>query len=100
MGAMGFFAGSPKPSSRPPDLRAPRSMWWWVLPAALLIGTAWGTVEWLLQDLDTVPVPQRVSARIEAARTALAAEAGVGAAVTLMLAVRRQRHQELVGAWS
>jgi nucleotide-binding universal stress UspA family protein len=73
-------------------------MWWWVLPAALLIGAAaWGTTEWLLHDAGTVPVEQ-TSIRIEAARTALAAAAGVGAAVTLMLAVRRQRHQELATA--
>ncbi|TMR94917.1 pentapeptide repeat-containing protein [Nonomuraea basaltis] len=76
----------------------PRSMWWWALPAALLIGAAvWGTTEWLLRDVGTVPVEQ-ISVRIEAARTALAAAAGVGAAVTLLLAVRRQRHQELATA--
>ncbi|WP_197093667.1 pentapeptide repeat-containing protein [Nonomuraea sp. SBT364] len=70
-----------------------------MLPAALLIGVAaWSTTEWLLQDLNTLPVPERVSTRIEVARTALAAAAGVGAAVTLMLAVRRQRHQELATA--
>ncbi|MGW0806051.1 pentapeptide repeat-containing protein [Nonomuraea sp. NPDC002799] len=91
---------SPQPPARPPDLRPPRSMWWWVLPAAALIGVAaWGTTAWLLQDLDKLPsVAEQVSTRIEAARTALAAAAGVGAAVTLMLAVRRQRHQELATA--
>ncbi|MEV4078519.1 hypothetical protein AB0J73_52785, partial [Nonomuraea fuscirosea] len=74
-------------------------MWWWALPAALLVGAAvWGVSAWLLQDLHTVPAPQQVSARIEAVRTALAAGAGVGAAVTLLLAVRRQRHQELATA--
>ncbi|MEU7743337.1 pentapeptide repeat-containing protein [Nonomuraea sp. NPDC049158] len=70
-----------------------------MLPAALLIGgAAWGTVEWLLQDLNKLLIIEQISARIEAARTALAAAAGVGAAVTLMLAVRRQRHQELATA--
>ncbi|MFC7713156.1 hypothetical protein [Nonomuraea recticatena] len=48
-----------------------------------------------VQDLDKLPIAEQISARIEAARTALAAAAGVGAAVTLMLAVRRQRHQKL-----
>ncbi|GGO61825.1 pentapeptide repeat-containing protein [Nonomuraea cavernae] len=88
---------SHQPPARPPDLRPPRSMWWWVLPAAVLIAAAaWGTTAWLLQDLDKLSsVAEQVSARIEAARTTLAAAAGVGAAVTLMLAVRRQRHQEL-----
>ncbi|MEV4360161.1 pentapeptide repeat-containing protein [Nonomuraea sp. NPDC049625] len=96
---MGLFRRSPRPSARPPELRPPRSMWWWTLPAALLIGAAaWGTAAWLLQDLYTVPVSGQVSARIEATRTALAAAAGVGAAVTLLLAVRRQRHQELTAA--
>jgi hypothetical protein len=41
---------------------------------------------------------EQIATRIEAARTALAAAAGVGAAVTLLLAVRRQRHQELTAA--
>ncbi|MER5327055.1 hypothetical protein [Streptosporangium roseum] len=70
-----------------------------MLPTALLIGgAAWATTEWLLQDLDKLPIAEQISTRIEAARTALAAAAGVGAAVTLMLAVRRQRHQELATA--
>ncbi|MET8986974.1 pentapeptide repeat-containing protein [Nonomuraea wenchangensis] len=74
-------------------------MWWWALPAAALVGAAvWGTSAWLLQDLSTLPVAEQISARIEAVRTALAAGAGVGAAVTLLLAVRRQRHQELATA--
>jgi hypothetical protein len=69
-------------------------MWWWALPAALLIGAAaWATSAWLFQDLDKLPIDKQISARIEAA-----AAAGVGAAVTLMLAVRRQRHQELATA--
>ncbi|UBU18092.1 pentapeptide repeat-containing protein [Nonomuraea gerenzanensis] len=57
-------------------------------------------MSWLLSDLNLLPVTEQVSARIEAARTALAAAAGVGATVTLMLAVRRQRHQELAAAHS
>ncbi|MFD9948942.1 pentapeptide repeat-containing protein [Nonomuraea sp. NPDC059023] len=74
-------------------------MLWWVLPGALVIGAAaWGTAQWLLQGLPQLPIPQQVSTRIEALRTALAAAAGVGAGVTLLLAVRRQRHQE-VATW-
>ncbi|MBO3749690.1 hypothetical protein J5X84_26725 [Streptosporangiaceae bacterium NEAU-GS5] len=74
---MGLLPRSPKPSGRPPELRPPRSIWWWALPAALLIGAAaWATIEWLLQDLDKLPIPQQVAARTEAARTALAAAAG------------------------
>ncbi|MEU1729166.1 pentapeptide repeat-containing protein [Nonomuraea sp. NPDC005692] len=93
------FRRSPRPSAPLPELRPPRSMWWWALPAALLVGAAvWGVSAWLLQDLGTLPVPEQVSARIEAVRTSLAAGAGVGAAMTLLLAVRRQRHQELATA--
>ncbi|MER7369354.1 pentapeptide repeat-containing protein [Nonomuraea wenchangensis] len=96
---MGLLRRSPRPLSRPPELRPPRSMWWWALPASLLVGVAvWSTGAWLLQGLDTVPAAEQISARIEAVRTALAAGAGVGAAVTLLLAVRRQRHQELTAA--
>ncbi|MGA4995868.1 pentapeptide repeat-containing protein [Nonomuraea bangladeshensis] len=66
----------------------------------LLVGMAvWGISTWLLQDLDKLPtLAEQVSARIEAVRTALAAGAGVGAAMTLLLAVRRQQHQELAAA--
>ncbi len=74
-------------------------MWWWALPAALLVGAAvWGVSAWLLQDVGGLDIDKQVSARIEAVRTALAAGAGVGAAVTLLLAVRRQQHQELAAA--
>ncbi|MEU8364953.1 pentapeptide repeat-containing protein [Nonomuraea sp. NPDC048882] len=41
---------------------------------------------------------QAATARIDVIRTALAAGAGAGAAITLMLAFRRQRHQEIVAA--
>ncbi|MEV4889629.1 pentapeptide repeat-containing protein [Nonomuraea sp. NPDC055795] len=98
---MSLLRRSPRPPAAPPALRTPRSMWWWVLPGALLIGDAvWGVLGWLLQDLDlaTLPVPAQIAARVEALRTALAAAAGVGAGVTLLLAVRRQRHQE-VATW-
>ncbi|MEU5867118.1 hypothetical protein ABZ815_38505 [Nonomuraea sp. NPDC047529] len=96
---MDLFRRFPRSSAPPPALRPPRSMWWWALPAALLVGAAvWGVSVWLLQDLGTLPAPEQISARIEAVRTALAAGAGVGAAVTLLLAVRRQRHQELATA--
>ncbi|MFI6504688.1 hypothetical protein [Nonomuraea typhae] len=96
---MGLLRRSPRPSAPPPELRTPHSVWWWIVPGALLIGVAaWGTVQWLLQDLRQLPVPQQIPARIEAMRTGLATAAGVGAAVTLMLAVRRQRHQELTAA--
>ena len=96
---MRLLLRSPKPSARPPELRPPRSMWWWALPSALLVGVAvWGVSAWLLQDVGKLDIDKQVSTRIEAVRTALAAGAGAGAAVTLLLAVRRQRHQELAAA--
>ncbi|WP_433242547.1 pentapeptide repeat-containing protein [Streptosporangium sp. CA-135522] len=58
---------------------------------------------WLLTNLPVSPAlpPIRdpaavVNARNEVIRTALAAAAGVGAAITLALAFRRQRHTEIV----
>ncbi len=68
--------------------------------AVLLVGAAaGGTLWWLLADLAHQsagqPVPGAGSARGEILRTALAAGAGVGAAITLALAFRRQNHQEL-----
>lgn len=96
---MGLFQRTPKRPARPLEVRPPRSTWWWFLPAVLLIGaTAWGVTEWLLQDLNTLKVEARVSVRVEAVRSALLAAAGVGGAVTLMLGMRRQRHQELATA--
>ncbi|MFD8562648.1 pentapeptide repeat-containing protein [Streptosporangium canum] len=72
----------------------------------VLVGAAvGGTLWWLLVDPAlTVPAPGPSgpsgagTARGETLRTALAAGAGVGAAVTLMLAFRRQRHQEIATA--
>jgi hypothetical protein len=81
-------------------LRAPRPAAWWILPAALAVaGTVYAVAWWLLASLPAEPTPAQAAAaaaRSEIIRTALAAGAGAGAAITLMLAFRRQRHQELV----
>jgi uncharacterized protein YjbI with pentapeptide repeats len=54
------------------------------------------TTAWLFDVAGTADSPnERANARIEAARTGLAAGAGAGAAVGLMLAFRRQRAQEI-----
>ncbi|MEU4836362.1 pentapeptide repeat-containing protein [Streptosporangium sp. NPDC023615] len=91
----------------PPTLPTPRAAAWWIALAVLLVGAAvGGTLWWLLADLAVVAVPAppgappaasggTIGARGEMLRTALAAGAGVGAAITLALAFRRQRHQEL-----
>ncbi|GAB2452124.1 pentapeptide repeat-containing protein [Streptosporangium sandarakinum] len=76
----------------PPQLRTPRPAAWWIVPVTLLVGGVVGGVAWLL--LGAGWSAAEATARQGAIQTALAAGAGVGAAVTLMLAFRRQRHQE------
>ncbi|WP_189246288.1 pentapeptide repeat-containing protein [Streptosporangium pseudovulgare] len=73
-------------------MRTPRPAAWWIVPVTLLVGGAVGGVAWLL--LGAGWSVAEATARQGAIQTALAAGAGVGAAVTLMLAFRRQRHQE------
>ncbi|MEV4325294.1 pentapeptide repeat-containing protein [Microbispora rosea] len=86
-------------ASPPEPPRTPRAAAWWILPVVLLVGsTVAATLWWLLTGLPAAPPGQAGSARGEALRTALAAGAGVGAAVTLALSFRRQRHQEITTA--
>ncbi|GAA2986301.1 pentapeptide repeat-containing protein [Streptosporangium longisporum] len=80
----------------PPVLRMPRAAAWWIVPITLLVGAVVGGVSWwLLSDASSTAA---AIARQGALQTALAAGAGVGAAVTLMLAFRRQHHQERTAA--
>ncbi|MFB4317294.1 pentapeptide repeat-containing protein [Actinomadura sp. 21ATH] len=76
--------------------------WGWMLAAAAAAAAAiWFTTGWLLdttrqaidQDLKATGA-DRARIRVEAVRTGLAAGAGAGAAVGLMLAFRRQAHTE------
>uniref|UniRef100_UPI003F4975A4 pentapeptide repeat-containing protein n=1 Tax=Streptosporangium sp. CA-235898 TaxID=3240073 RepID=UPI003F4975A4 len=76
----------------PPQLRTPRSAAWWIVPITLMVGGVVGGLVWL--PLGTGWSAAEIAIRQDVIRTALAAGAGVGAAVTLMLAFRRQRHQE------
>ncbi|WP_221891486.1 pentapeptide repeat-containing protein [Microbispora sp. KK1-11] len=86
-------------ASPPEPPRTPRAAAWWILPAVLLVGgTVAAAMWWLLTGLPAAPPGQAGSARGEALRTALAAGAGVGAAITLALSFRRQRHQEIITA--
>ncbi|OPG09288.1 pentapeptide repeat-containing protein [Microbispora sp. GKU 823] len=96
-------------------LREPRSAGWWIALAVVLTVSTVALTGWLLlrgvaapsarpvatgsassAPTPTGPTSVEVStATSEAIRTALTAGAAVGAAFTLALAFRRQRHQEL-----
>ena len=75
----------------------PISAWWWMLAAAAaVVITAFVVTTWLLTIAsDAKPGTDRANSRLDAVRTGLAAGAGAGAAVGLMLAFRRQHHQEI-----
>ena len=61
--------------------------------------TAFVITTWLLAIAsDAKPGTDQANARLDAVRTGLAAGAGAGAAVGLMLAFRRQHHQEITTA--
>ncbi len=75
----------------------PISFWPWTLAAAVaVVVVAFVITTWLLTIASGAkPGTDRANARLDAVRTGLAAGAGVGAAVGLMLAFRRQHHQEI-----
>ena len=75
----------------------PMSAWSWMLAAlAAVVITAFVVTTWLLAIASHAkPGTDQASARLDAVRTGLAAGAGAGAAVGLMLAFRRQHHQEI-----
>jgi hypothetical protein len=72
----------------------------WMLAAAAVAATViWVTTAWLLGTTNQVKEgAERASLRVEAVRTGLAAGAGTGAAIALMLAFRRQQYQEIATA--
>ena len=75
----------------------PISAWWWMLAAAAaVVIVAFVVTVWLLAIASGAnPGTDRANSRLDAVRTGLAAGAGAGAAVGLMLAFRRQHHQEI-----
>ena len=75
----------------------PISAWWWMLgAAAAVVIVAFVVTTWLLTIASGAkPGTDRANSRLDAVRTGLAAGAGAGAAVGLMLAFRRQHHQEI-----
>jgi hypothetical protein len=82
----------------PGRVRTVRALSWWVVAVAavLVAGVAWGATMWLLREADRAN--DRAAARVEAIKTGLSIGAGTGAVFALLLAVRRQWHQELSAA--
>ncbi|MGX7828296.1 pentapeptide repeat-containing protein [Actinokineospora sp. 24-640] len=79
------------------DAPAARSGLGWpmMLGAAVVVAlVGWVAVEHLLAEADQAGPAARPGARVEAIKTGLAAAAGAGAVFALLLAVRRQWHQE------
>jgi uncharacterized protein YjbI with pentapeptide repeats len=74
--------------------RLPPLSWWAVAAAALVMATVvWGVTAWLLREAVTADDP--AAARVEAIKTGLGVGAGTGGVFVLLLAVRRQWHQEI-----
>jgi len=75
----------------------PIPAWRWMLAAAAaVVITAFMVTIWLWAIAGHAkPGTDQANARLDAVRTGLAAGAGAGAAVGLMLAFRRQHHQEI-----
>ena len=78
----------------------PIPAWSWMLAAVTAVAvTALVVTIWLLAIANGAkPGTDQANARLDAVRTGLAAGAGAGAAVGLMLAFRRQHHQEIATA--
>ena len=96
MSAMTLHNGQRADEGARPKWR-PISFWPWTLAAAAtVVIVAIGVTMALLAIADGAkPGTDRANSRLDAVRTGLAAGAGAGAAVGLMLAFRRQHHQEI-----
>lgn len=69
------------------------------MATAAIGAVVWGTTAWMLSEANDVePTSEQAKVRIDAARTGLATGGGVGAAVALLLAFRRQHHAEVISA--
>jgi hypothetical protein len=73
----------------------PAALSWWAVVAAAAVVTAvtWAATAWLLHEANQATDPP--TARVEAIKTGLSIGAGTGGIFALLLAVRRQWHQEL-----
>ncbi|MCP2245824.1 pentapeptide repeat-containing protein [Lentzea aerocolonigenes] len=83
-------------------VRRPRSP---ALRPAVVVGAGvivaavgWGATSWLLAEANKAPADARPQARVEAIKTGLSIGAGTGGVFALLLAVRRQWHQEITAA--
>jgi hypothetical protein len=77
--------------------RSPPLSWWAVAAAALVIaGVAWGATSWLLGKAAAAADP--AAAQVEAIKTGLGIGAATAGVMALLLAVRRQWHQEITAA--
>jgi len=83
--------GRQRRSGRPP--RPPLSLWAIAAGAVLVAAVAYGATAWLLAEAERAQDP--AAARVEAVKTGLGIGAGTGGILALLLAVRRQWHQEV-----
>jgi hypothetical protein len=85
----------PVVSQEPRRARLSPLRWWWVGISAVIVGCVGVGIGWWLWEQATgLGGPDLARAKTEAIRTALTAAAGTGAALALLLAVRRQRSTE------
>jgi hypothetical protein len=76
---------------------APGLSWWVVVAGAVTVAVvAWGATDWLLGEADGAV--DRGAARVNAIKTSLGIGAGATGVFALLLAVRRQTHQERTAA--
>ncbi|MEV7092946.1 pentapeptide repeat-containing protein [Amycolatopsis sp. NPDC051045] len=81
-------------SSRAPQRRAPGMSWWVVVAAAVVvIVVGWAATSWLLGE--AAAAKDTGAARVDAIKTGLGIGAGTTGIFALLLAVRRQWHNEI-----
>ncbi len=82
-----------KPGDRGPGIRTFGMSWWVVTGAAVVVVVvAWAATGWLLDEAAAAKDPG--AARVEAIKTGLGIGAGTTGIFALLLAVRRQWHNE------
>jgi hypothetical protein len=88
-------------ADKPAQVQPLAAGFWMLAAVAAAAAAIWVTTAWLLDVADDPSIGiERATVRVDAVRTGLAAGAGAGAAVGLMLAFRRQRHQEIASVLS